>query len=61
MIMFFVEDKEYKKRLDICNECPQFDSLLTRCKVCGCFLQIKARLNKAKCPQNKWINYEQQK
>jgi len=56
--MFFAEEKVYNDRISICSDCPQFDSVLTRCKDCGCFLYIKARLNSAKCPQNKWIKHE---
>lgn len=27
---------------------------LTVCMMCGCFMQIKARLPRAKCPAGRW-------
>lgn len=43
-----------EERLAICNTCPLFDKKLMRCKRCGCFMQLKATLQKARCPIDKW-------
>jgi hypothetical protein len=43
-----------KKRLNICRDCERFESFLSRCKECGCFMNIKTKLADAKCPMNKW-------
>ena len=44
---------EFKQRWDICKYC-EFMDYSNRCKKCGCFMNIKARLKKAKCPVGKW-------
>lgn len=42
------EDEEYKKRLDICKQC---DNLINgMCKVCGCFVEMRAAVKKNYCP-----------
>lgn len=40
-------------RLDTCKSCEQF-SITRQCKKCGCFMDIKAKLEKASCPLGKW-------
>lgn len=45
-----------KDRLKICNEC-NFSTktfLGLRCKICGCFLSAKARMENEECPLGKW-------
>ena len=49
-----VGDDEYQRRLDICNGCEWFDHEAGRCKQCGCFMRIKAKLASEKCPIDKW-------
>jgi len=42
------EDKEYKERLGICMKC---DNLINgMCKVCGCFVEMRAAVRKNYCP-----------
>ena len=55
MSNFFVDDKTYKDRLDICKSCPQLFKPTTSCKRCGCFMRIKAKISSMKCPDNKWL------
>jgi hypothetical protein len=49
-----VQDLEFKKRMDICNQCPEFIKLTTQCKQCGCVMGAKAKLFQASCPIGKW-------
>jgi hypothetical protein len=53
-----VEEKVFQERLDICNGCPEFLKLTSQCKECGCFMKVKARIQEAKCPLNKWNSFE---
>ena len=42
------EDEVYEKRLDICKNC---DNLLNgMCKICGCFVELRAVIKKNCCP-----------
>ena len=42
------EEVEYKRRLDLCKEC---DNLINgMCKICGCFVEIRAAVKKNYCP-----------
>ena len=43
-----------ESRLAICNECPWLDKRFTKCKKCGCFMQLKTTLIQASCPLHKW-------
>jgi hypothetical protein len=44
------------KRLGICQVCSAIYSFLgtRRCRICGCFLAIKASLPNTRCPLRKW-------
>lgn len=44
----------YETRINICKQCPSYESITSRCKECGCFMFFKARLNDACCPLGKW-------
>lgn len=48
----FSNQTEADRRLKICNECEHYAN--SRCKICGCFMSAKAKLNTAKCPIKKW-------
>lgn len=49
----FLAGKDIKKlRLEICNMCDLYTG--TRCKSCGCFMDIKASIKSAKCPEQRW-------
>ena len=41
-----------KDRIEICRKCPEFSD--SRCKHCGCFIEVKAHLAASSCPQYKW-------
>lgn len=46
---------EIERRLSICRACEFFkESPAMRCLKCGCFLNLKARLETEHCPINKW-------
>jgi len=39
-------------RLAFCNECPNKKN--GRCKLCGCFVKAKVRVENQKCPDGRW-------
>lgn len=41
-------------RLSICNECPFLNKTFMKCRKCGCFMELKTTLAKAKCPIGNW-------
>lgn len=42
----------YEYRLGICREC---DLLLNgMCRICGCFVELRAAVGKNVCPKHKW-------
>ena len=46
-------DREtYARRLDICGRCELLRG--TRCGRCGCFVALKARLPRERCPLGRW-------
>lgn len=55
-----VKEDVYKKRLAICETCPNWDNseILPKCTVCGCFIG-KLKLASEKCPINKWGREDQ--
>lgn len=42
------------ERLEICNTCEFFKHATRQCRKCGCFMDLKTRLDKASCPMKKW-------
>ena len=48
------EQMEVSKRIDICMGCEFFVKNGERCNKCGCYMNIKARLQASKCPVGKW-------
>ena len=50
-----VTEEIQKKRYDICKGCPDFISLTSQCKRCGCFMKHKSKLSAASCPIGKWL------
>jgi recombinational DNA repair protein RecR len=51
---YFLAAKEtVKTRMDICNECPHLTKK-KRCKECGCFMNVKAKLSLTRCPIGRW-------
>jgi hypothetical protein len=50
---FKVADAEERgRRLEICGGCESYDE--GRCRKCGCFMSLKARLASSRCPVGKW-------
>ena len=49
-----VAEDFFQKRLDICNECSQFNVHSKRCYLCGCFMEHKAKFKDAQCPMTMW-------
>jgi len=47
-----VSEDEYKRRLDICDECPHRTK--NRCGLCGCNLTLKAAKQTWKCDAGHW-------
>lgn len=45
-----VSNKELERRRLLCPECFE----LGKCKQCGCFVEIKARMATAHCPKGRW-------
>lgn len=46
--------EEQSRRLSICEGCEHFDHDQNRCRVCGCFANLKARIEREHCPIGKW-------
>lgn len=45
-----VDVAEQDRRLGICRACPEFDQADGRCRVCGCYANLKTRLATSHCP-----------
>ena len=54
MNKFFVPNEVYEDRIAICKSCIYYSKLLGQCKVCLCFMKIKARIAPMACPQKYW-------
>jgi hypothetical protein len=46
-----VNESEYERRLNICIECP--DYFQGMCRVCGCFVELRAVLHANECADSK--------
>lgn len=49
-----IEATGAKERMDICRACPELIQITTQCKQCGCFMELKTKLEAATCPMGKW-------
>jgi hypothetical protein len=51
-----VDLQTYQARLELCQRCPSHFFWLgrLRCRQCGCFLGIKAKLSGMHCPLRYW-------
>jgi hypothetical protein len=47
-----VPEADLRTRLDTCAACEYHTGL--RCRLCGCFTGVKARMPHEKCPAGKW-------
>jgi hypothetical protein len=50
----YSSDTEASRRLEICKSCPEFIKASSQCKLCGCLMVLKTKLEKAACPIGKW-------
>lgn len=50
----YVDKQISEERLDICKSCPFLVKATSQCQKCGCFMHLKTKLEKAKCPIGKW-------
>tara|TARA_R100001460_G_scaffold13815_3_gene31160 strand:- start:2096 stop:2494 length:399 start_codon:yes stop_codon:yes gene_type:complete len=55
MNKFFVSDEIYDDRLNICKNCDYYFKPTGSCKICLCFMSIKARISLMECPQKYWL------
>jgi hypothetical protein len=49
-----ISEEVAEKRFNICKGCPELIQLTKTCKKCGCFMQMKTKLEHAVCPIGKW-------
>lgn len=49
-----VTPEEKVRRLALCRECPEFDAAKTKCRKCGCRLNLKVGMATETCPLEKW-------
>ena len=54
MSNFFVKDEVYQERIALCRECVYYFKPTGTCKVCLCFMKVKARIGVMECPQKYW-------
>tara|TARA_R110002012_G_scaffold68530_2_gene178120 strand:+ start:366 stop:770 length:405 start_codon:yes stop_codon:yes gene_type:complete len=54
MNRFFVENEVYEDRIEICKGCTYYYKPTGSCKICMCFMKIKARIASQSCPQKYW-------
>jgi hypothetical protein len=50
---YMASDETVATRLDLCGSCEEF-SITRQCKKCGCFMDMKTKLENASCPLGKW-------
>jgi 5-methylcytosine-specific restriction endonuclease McrA len=51
---FFVPNEIYEDRIAICKSCVYYFKLTGNCKICTCFMKVKARIAPMACPQKYW-------
>lgn len=42
------------ERMKVCAECDAYQKLTMQCKLCHCFLPLKAKILDSSCPIDKW-------
>lgn len=47
-------EEKAETRMNICAACKCFEKESSRCSLCGCFMNVKVRIDSTKCPINKW-------
>ena len=61
MNRFFVSNEVYEDRIAICKECVYYSKPLGQCKICLCFVKVKARLAPMSCPKSFWVKTTEMK
>jgi hypothetical protein len=61
MNRFFVPNEIYEDRIAICKECVYYSKPLGQCKICLCFVKVKARLAPMSCPKKFWLKTTEMK
>ena len=51
MNKFFVPNEIYEDRITICKSCVYYFKPTGNCKICKCFMKVKARIATQHCPQ----------
>jgi hypothetical protein len=51
---YITDENIVNARFDICKACPELIKMTGTCKKCGCFMQVKTKLQGATCPIGKW-------
>ena len=54
MSKFLAPENVYKDRIKICQSCEFYFKLTGNCRVCGCFMSLKARIGALECPKKYW-------
>ena len=49
-----VSEEVEKKRWEHCKDCTFLKKKLNTCSKCGCFMKMKVKFKKAKCPIGIW-------
>lgn len=50
-----VSQEEFEDRIKTCERCPHFDWEIRQCRVCTCFVDLKANLRTSECPKHLWL------
>jgi hypothetical protein len=50
----YIDKSASDQRMSICLRCEHLIKLTNQCKECGCFMNLKTKLQNAKCPIGKW-------
>jgi hypothetical protein len=51
---YSVNKETEEHRYSICTSCEEFFKPTHQCKKCGCFMNVKTKLEASKCPLGKW-------
>lgn len=46
-------------RIAICKTCDHYRPKTSRCNICGCYMNFKARLDSSECPIGLWAKVEE--
>ena len=53
-----VNEDEYKERIETCSTCEHLNQQKATCKMCGCYMPVKATWATSNCPKGKWKEIE---